>query len=81
MVNPGQEEGITGDENGSEELLLDCKPRGSMVGEEDFGEAVQDEASQARLGTMFENIYPRLEPTFLKKPVSPAYGQHCPIGL
>ena len=62
-------------------FVVDCKPWGSRVGEEDFGEAVKDEASRARLGTMFENLYPRLEPTFLKDPVSPAYGQHCPMGL
>lgn len=43
-------------------FLLGCKPQGSVAGEEDFGKAVQDEAGQARLSTMFENLYPRLEP-------------------
>ena len=39
-------------------FVVDCKPWGSRVGEEDFGEAVKDEASRARLGTMFENHCP-----------------------
>lgn len=39
-------------------FLLDCKPQGSKVGEEDFGKAVQDEASLAGLGAMFENHCP-----------------------
>lgn len=39
-------------------FLLGSKLQGSLVGEEDFGKAVQEEASQARLGTVFENHCP-----------------------